>query len=242
MTKKESNSEQIWLIAFLIVHATLLGKLGGDVSKIFGLNSILTSAILGGIGTIIGYVLHQFLKKASKASKIISLVVFFFAFGVVAKILLIQLSTEWQEQKIGTISFINPSKLELQSDQIPKGTSHVYETFEYFTDKKEDRITIFIYSILKVDSINLETTFHGQVEAMLNNIGVEELELFETNIKESEITTRFKYKLNSIELLGFAYMNFQERKLQSITLMPITRTFSNEYIDKMESGILKEQN
>lgn len=246
MSKKENKNEQIWLIAFMIVPSTLLGKLGGDVSKIIGLNSILTSAILGGTGAIIGYGFNQLLKQSSNVLKIVSLVAFFFAFGVVARILLIQpsdeteVSAEWKDQKIGSINFLHPSILELQSDQIPEGTESAYEAFEYYTDKKEDRITIFMRSVLKADSINLETTFHGQVGAMLNNIGAEELELFETESNGTEITTRFNYKLNSVELLGFAYMNFQERQLQSITLMPVTRTYSKEYIIKLESGIHKD--
>ena len=243
MTKKENKSEQIWLIAFMILPSTLLGKLGGDVSKFIGLNTILTSAILGGTGALIGYGFNQLLKNSSSVLKIVSLVAIFIAFGVVAKILLIQpsdeteLSAEWKEQKIGTINFLHPSILELQSDQIPEGTENVYEAIEYYTDNQEDRITIFMRSVLKTDSINLETTFHRQVEAMLNNIGAEELELFETESNGTEITTRFKYILNSIELLGFAYMNFQERQLHSITLMPVTRTFSKEYIDKLKNGI-----
>jgi hypothetical protein len=246
MTKKESNKDQIWLTVFITVPVILLGKLGGDVSKLLGINSILTSALLGGIGALIGYGLRMATEKLSTIIKVSILIGLFVVFGVVVRIFLAPktdeqlLSSEWNEQKIGTISFAYPDELKLSSTSIPEGTESIYSKLEIYSDGGEDRVMSFIYSELLTDSLVLENTFSGSLEAMLKSIGVEDVQLVDSYIDEQEVVSKFSFQRNSKELLGFGYMRLVERQLQSIWLLPVTRTFSEDFLNKFEAKLEPE--
>lgn len=248
MTKKESNKEQIWLSVFTVIPVITLGNLGGDLSKILGLNSIMLSAILGGTGGIVGYGLYFFTKHLNTVIKVSTLIALFAVLGIGVRVLLTQptdeelVDQEWIGQNIGTVSFSSPKELQIQNSEIPANAAHVYETLQIYTDKQDDRITMFMYADLKTDSLILADSFGGSLEGMLNNIGVDDVELLETYNDETEVVTKLKYERNSKELLGFGFMRLSERKLQAIWLMPVTRTFSNEYIDKFKSALLTNEN
>lgn len=240
MTKKESNKEQIWLTVFITVPVILLGKLGGELSNILGINSILTSGLLGGVGALIGFALSRITSTLTTPIKISILVALFVVFGVVVRIFLAPktdeqlVNSDWNEQKIGTVTFQYPIELKLTSSSIPEGAEQVYSKLEIYSDNGEDRGMSFIYSEILTDSLKLEDAFGGSLEAMLKSIGVEDVELVDSYIDEQEVVSKFRFQRNSKELLGFGYMRLAERQLQSAWLLPVTRTFSEEFLDKFE--------
>jgi len=244
MTEKESNKDQIWLTVFTVLPAVLLGNLGGDLSKTIGVNNILSSAILGGSGAMVGFGLNQLMKDRSTQLKVVVLLVFFVTIGVAARILLSDktdeqlISEDWIIQKIGTISFESPTKLSLQTSKVPDGTELFYSSLEIFTDNNEERLTTFINAQILVDTLDLASSFGGSLEAMVTNIGVTEVELLDDHYMDSEkVIAKFTFQLNNVDVIGFGYMRLEGRILQSLWLMPIRKGYSLDYLDKFERGI-----
>ncbi|SHJ94523.1 hypothetical protein SAMN04488028_102240 [Reichenbachiella agariperforans] len=235
------------MTVFTVIPAVMLGNLGGDLSRTLGLNSTLLSAILGGMGGMIGYGLYFFTKHLNTAIKISILVALFAMLAVGIRVILAQptdkelIEQEWINQKIGTINFESPSKLKLASASIPQGTEQFYGSLEVYTDENNDRTTSFMNAKILVDTLNLAESFGGSLEGMLNNIGITEVELLEDHYMDSEeVVAKFKFQLDEQEVIGFGYMRNVGRTLQSIWLMPIKQGFSLEYIDKFELAIEPE--
>jgi len=236
------------MTVFAVLPATLLGQLGGDLSKLVGINSILLSAILGGIGGLAGLGTNKLAKDWSTPIKVTTLVAFFVVFGVLIRILLAPKTDEqlvaqdWVGQQIGGLHFESPSKLSLTSSTVPEATSNFYKSLEVYTDGNEDRLVMFLNSEILVDTLDLVDSFSGSLDGMLNNMGVTEMELLDDHyMDDEEIAAKFSFQVGNKEVVGFGYMRNVGRQLQSIWLMPVKRGFSIEFIDRLQTSIVPEQ-
>ena len=206
---------------------------------------LLYSALFGGIGAVLGYGIYYFVKEKSKGFKIAS-AAGLFAIGVIALYLAVSkptdneiLNREWLTQTIGEVQFDSPEKLTLQTAEIPEATEWFYKDLKMYSDRNNERLTTFMDSRVKVDTLSIADAYSSALEGMLkkHNVKPEELKLETFSANEEEISAMFTFNLNGEMVNGYGHMFKKGEVLSSIWLMPIKRGFSKEYIEEFESGI-----
>jgi len=240
------NSEQIWMIVFIVLPTTLIANLGSEFAPETQM-SVLYSGLFGGLGGLFGFLLHSLTKNKTAVIKSITLVLTVVILGFTIRTITAKptdeqlISTDWTQQQIGSISFESPTKLNLTTSSIPEGTEQFYNSLEVYTDGNNDRLTSFINATILLDTLDLANSFGESLEGMLNNIGITEVELLDNHYMDTEeVASKFKFRINDEEVIGFGYMRNVGRTLQSIWLLPIKQGFSLEYIDKFENSIVTE--
>ncbi|UII20499.1 hypothetical protein [Fulvivirga ligni] len=119
---KEIKNDQLWLTLFTVIPVVSASNLGRELSLLLGINSILVSAIVGGVGGAIGFGLYQFTKESSMIAGVLTLLALFIS--IIMLIIIIDspredkaiINEEWESQQIGTLIFISTDRLELQTN------------------------------------------------------------------------------------------------------------------------------
>ncbi len=245
--KKKIDENQIWLMTMVIIPLIVSINLGTVLTNDSNY-SILYSGLFGGISGLIGFGAFYLTKNSSRLIKGVTTIAIFSA-GVSLAILIQQKPTEkqlleqqWITQKIGTIEFDSPSKLELKSNKIPDGVKSFYSELKLYTDEEKDRTTSFINSKINADSVVIENSFIGALNGMLQNLDVDindvQFEVF-TNDAE-EFSAMFSFELNGKTVHGYGFMYHSNDELDSIWLMPLSNGFSVDYIKSFDSSVLPD--
>lgn len=247
MTKNKEREEQIWLSVMLMVPVIVGGSIGGEVTSNSGL-SMLYAGLYGGLGGAIGYGAYFFCKNKGFLAKLTAAVALIAVSGI-ALFLLISVPSdeefidqEWVLQRIGTIEFETPVELQLDSDEVPEQVKFFYEELKIYSDGDNERITSFIQAKTTTDTMAIERSFSGGLEGMLGkmNVDLDGVEIEFLVADEEEISAIFDFDLNGKRMKGFGFMFKKGKVLDALWLLPLKRSFSEEYIENFELGILPD--
>jgi len=156
------EKQDIWGIIILVVPFFLVREIGSlflDSSD----NTIIYSALFGGIGALIGFLLQKLVSGKNQAIKIITLaIVVILGFGAMFLLKPDKQSDEtlsdieWKTQTIGKIEFDTPRILTSISGSILEEAKPLYNKLNIYTDEEDNgRVTIFNESELKEDTLGL---------------------------------------------------------------------------------------
>ncbi|SFT39440.1 hypothetical protein SAMN05216474_0313 [Lishizhenia tianjinensis] len=233
----KKQSKEIWLMSFILLPVVIAQVIGND----FGNSTMETFAwqvLFSFVGTLLGFGTHQWVKKKSTSTKVGALI------GMLTIILIPLLAftpslsdeelleQDWLEQKIGQFEFESPTQLTLYSSVVPAGLENLYTELNMYTDNEDSRTISVIQSKVKTDTLLVEDAFLGSLEGMLTRmvVDLETLTLYDLFMDEEEISTSYSYVSKGDTLRGFGLMFKYPGALESIWLLPQTRTFSNEFI------------
>lgn len=249
--KKQFDAEQIWFGMMVLMPMVVLTRLAGEVTDSGGLE-MLYSGLFGGIGGGMGALAYYLSKGKGTAIKLIATTVLIAVVGLVFYLIITQWKTdvsstdevlleqEWITQRIGHIEFETPIKLVLESEEIPEEAFPFIKELNTYSDNNPERSTLFIQSILKQDTQQIETNFFGSLNGMLGAIGVDmsEVKLRVLWADEQDLSVAFKFERNNDSLGGYGYMLKRGFILESVWLMPAEKGFSDEYVDAFEFRIM----
>lgn len=245
--KKKLDEEQIWTMVMTVLPVVMLMNAGNELTDDSGIR-VLYAGVFGGIGGLIGFSINYLTKDKSRFIKILAslsiiiicgLTIYFLSSKPTDKEILKQ---EWETQKIGKIEFDYPTKLKLQSSEIPESVKWFYSDLKLYSDGGNDRIASFLKTKISIDTLSIENAYSYQLEGMLKKMQVEienvQLDVFLAD--EEEISSMFSYDLNGKQVNGYGFMYMYKNSLESIWLMPINQGFSKDYIEEFEAGIIPE--
>lgn len=247
------EKDQYWTIGFMIVIIITLNQYRLDVQMALGCSSVLASGLLGAVGGALGALIAKGLEEFEPWWRILAL--FLVVGGIIATFSLWAQSKEdsaivqqaWHKQEIGDMIFETPAPLTLISEQIPENTAGFYGSVELYAnanleDNNYDRLIFAINSELLLDSIDLLESFVGSLESGLENIDFSSFKLLEEHSyqEKDEILSRFVIEVDGelLQGMGFAWHQARQRTLQSLWLVPVSRGFSDVFIEKVESSIV----
>ncbi|MER2998904.1 hypothetical protein [Pontibacter populi] len=239
-----NKDEQIWRGIFLVVPA-ILGYNMADAMAADDKMEILYAALFGGVGALVGAGIYYLVKEKGKGLKTAS-AAGLFAVGILALYLVTSQPTdeeilkgEWVTQTIGEVQFDSPEKLTLRTSEIPESTRWFYKQLKMYSDGNNDRLTAFMDSRIKADTLSIVDAYASALEGLLkkHNVSPERLKLETFSSDEEEISAMYTFDLKGERVNGYGHMFKKGEVLESIWLMPITRGFSREYIEEFEAGI-----
>lgn len=128
------------------------------------------------------------------------------------------LEQDWITQKIGEIEFDSPTKLSLQTSEIPASAKLFYSEMNLFLDEGSERITSFLQTKILTDALLIEDACSGALEGMLQKmkINMEDVELEVFIADEEEVSSMFSFNLNGVKVNGYGFMYMNENTLESI--------------------------
>ena len=243
--KKKLDENQIWAIAMTVIPVAILMNAGNELTDDSGMR-VLYGGIFGAIGGVIGFAANQLTKDKNRLVKILTTALIVLGCGLTIFFLTSKptdaelLDKVWTTQKIGMIEFDSPTKLELQTSEVPESVKWFYSEMQLYTDGGTDRLTSFMKTKILIDTLSIENAYTGALEGMLNNLEVNmdkvELEVFDAD--EEEISSMFSFELNGQIVNGYGFMHMNKDRLESIWLMPLKRDFSEDYIEAFDAGII----
>lgn len=245
--KNKLKEDQIWLGIFCLSAITILSQAGKEFAD-NGIMQMVYAGIFGGIGGLIGSFANHLTKGKSTLTKILASLLIVFSCSLFLYFISRTetdeeiLKKEWAEQKIGMLEFDSPSNLKLESIEIPDTLNTFYKDIKIYTDGQNDRITTFIKAKIKPDSISVVDAYSGALEKMLSKlqVNIDDVELEVYSADENEVSSMFTFDLNGQKVNGYGCMFYYKDRLESLWLMPITRGFSQEYIEEFELGIFPD--
>lgn len=243
--KKKLDENQIWTMVMTVLPVVILMNAGNELTDDSGMR-VLYAGVFGGIGGLIGFVANYLTKDKSRLMKILTSVLIVLSCGLTIFFLESEptdaeiLNKEWTTQKIGLIEFDSPTKVELQSSEIPESVKWFYSEMSLYSDEGKDRLTSFMKTKILIDTLTIDNAYSGALEGMLNKLDVNmdnvELEVFGAD--EEEVSSMFSFELNGEKVNGYGFMYMNNDRLESIWLMPLKRGFSKDYIEEFEAGIM----
>lgn len=245
--KKKLNKNQIWTVVMAVLPAVILMNAGNELTDDRGIR-VLYAGVFGGIGGLIGFAANYLTKDKSRLVKILTSILIVVSCGLTLFFISPEvtdseiLDQEWITQRIGMIEFDAPTKLKLQSSEIPESLKGFYSKINLYQDERTDRITSFIETKILIDTLSIENLFSGALEGMLNKLEVnlDELEIEVFTADEEEISAMFSFELNRKKVNGYGFMCMNKGRLESIWLMPLKNGFSKAYIEEFEFGIIPD--
>jgi uncharacterized membrane protein YczE len=174
--KKKLGENQIWTMVMTVLPVVILMNGGNELTDDGGMR-VLYAAVLGGIGGVIGFAANYLTKDKNRLVKIMTSVLIVLGCGLTLFFLSSKpsdsdiLDDEWITQKIGMIEFASPTKLELQTSEIPESVKWFYSEINLYSDGGTDRITSFMESKILIDTLTIENAYSGALEGMLNKLG-----------------------------------------------------------------------
>lgn len=245
--KKKLDENQIWTTVMTVLPVVILMNAGNELTDDSGIR-VLYAGVFGVIGGLIGFVANYLTKDKNRLVKILTSILIVLSCGLTlfflsskptdAKIL----DEEWTTQKIGMIEFDSPTKLELQTSEIPKSVKWFYSELNLYSDEGKDRITSFMETKILIDTLTIENAYSGALEGILNkfDVNMDEVELEVFGAYEEEVSSMFSFELNGKKVNGYGFMYMNKGRLESIWLMPLKRGFSKDYIEEFEAGIIPD--
>ncbi len=243
--KKKLDENQIWTMVMTVLPVVILMNAGNEFTDDSGMR-VLYAGVFGGIGGVIGFVVNYLTKDKSRLMKILTSVLIVLSCGLTIFFLESEptdaeiLNKEWTTQKVGLIEFDSPTKVELQSSEIPESVKWFYSEMSLYSDEGKDRLTSFMKTKILIDTLTIDNAYSGALEGMLNKLDVNmdnvELEVFGAD--EEEVSSMFSFELNGEKVNGYGFMYMNNDRLESIWLMPLKRGFSKDYIEEFEAGIM----
>ena len=245
--KKKLVENQIWTMVMIVFPVVILMQAGNEMTDIYGMR-ILFAGAFGGIGGLIGFSANYLTKDKNRIVKILASILIVLSCGLSLYLLSSKptdaeiLDKEWITQKIGMIEFDSPTKLELQTSEIPESVKWFYSEMNLYSDKGTDRITTFMESKIFIDTITVENAYSGALEGMLNklNVNMDDLELEVFSASKEEISSMFSFDLHGKKVYGYGFMLKNKDKLESIWLMPLKRAYSKDYIKEFDAKIITD--
>lgn len=248
MTEKEKSDEnQIWTTVMTVLPVVILMNAANELTDDSGMR-VLYAGAFGGIGGLIGFAANYVTKDKNRLVKILTAVLIALSCGLTLFFLSSKptdaeiLDKEWITQKIGMIEFDVPTKLELQTSEIPESVKWFYSEMNLYSDEGTDRITSFMETKILIDTLIIENSYLGVLEGMLNKLDVnmDEVELEVFGADEEKVSSMFSFELNGKKVNGYGFMCMNKGRLESIWLMPLKRGFSKDYIEEFEGGIIPD--
>lgn len=237
MTNKDENPQQIAPVevALLIGPAVALFFLTGDLFP----ESLAYPALGAMAGVGLGKGASFLVRNQSKLVKTLT------AVGLIAGILGITaliaptatdaqlIEQEWVEQSIGLIEFETPAPLEQISIDIPDSISSIVNKMNAYSDSQEGRMTYLVDYEFKTDTLSLEKGFAGALQFMMNRHGdnAQGLQVEDSYQDEEEIFGTIAFELDGKPVTGYCHAVKDSNAFTIILLIPITRGFSEEYVD-----------
>jgi hypothetical protein len=245
--KKKLDENQIWTMVMTVLPVVILMNAGNELTNDSGMR-VLYAGAFGGIGGLIGFAANYLTKDKNRLMKILTSVLIGLCCGLTLFFLSSKptdaeiLDKEWTTQKIGMIEFDSPTKLELQTSEIPESVKWFYSKMNLYSDEGTDRITSFMESKILIDTLTIENAYSGALEGILNklNVNMDEVELEVFGADEEEVSSMFSFDLNGKKVNGYGFMYMNKDKLESIWLMPLKRGYSKGYIEEFEAGIIPD--
>jgi hypothetical protein len=245
--KKKLDENQIWTTVMTVLPVVILMNAGNELTDDSGMR-VLYAGAFGGIGGLIGFAANYLTKDKNRLVKILTSILIVLSCGLTLFFLSSKptdaeiLDEEWTTQKIGMIEFDSPTKLELQTSEIPESVKWFYSELNLYSDEGKDRITSFMETKILIDTLTIENAYSGALEGMLNkfDVNMDEVELEVFRADEEEVSSMFSFELNRKKVNGYGFMYMNKGRLESIWLMPLKRGFSKDYIEEFEAGIIPD--
>jgi len=248
MTKKNKLDEhQIWAMVMMILPVVILMNAGNELTDDSGMQ-VVYAGVFGGLGGLIGFAASYLTKDKNRVAKIFATVSLITISGLIIYLLSSKstdtdiLKQEWITQKIGEIEFDSPTKLELQTSEIPESVKWFYSEMNLYSDQGSERITLFLQTKILIDTLSIENAYSGALEEMIKRIKVsmEDVALEVFGVDEEEVSSMFSFNINGLRVNGYGYMYMNANTLESIWLMPLKRGFSKDYIEEFETRIIPD--
>lgn len=233
------------MYATIIFPIMLLMRIGSELSEDI-INSTLFGTLFGGIGGLIGFTGYYIAKSKARIFKIVSSITVLIISIAILVISLPSSKTDqeiikqdWISHKLGDIEFESPKKLTLLNNEVPASINWFYKELSIYSDDNDERLTSFIKSKITVDTFKIEDAFSVTIDQMLKSAheNFENFELDVFNMDSNEISSMFSFTVNQQKMNGYGYMFKNDKKLESIWLIPLLKGFSKEYIEEFEAGI-----
>ncbi len=238
MTLKKEEKIDFWKLIFILIPATLFGK----ITNLFIDKNIAYAVAFTFLGIGLGYLLYFLSKSKSLTIKIICLaILLIIPFSAIILSDKTQTEKEWIVQNIDDIEFSSPFKVKLIDSEIPDDLKEDYNKLNIYSDNKEDKLTI-IYSIEIADNeIKIESYFNEYLESFkkgipdLKNI---EVEKSENKNSENNFTAKLKFiKSNTKPLNGFSRLIKRNNSINLFWLIPLSKGYPEKYIEKFNKSI-----
>lgn len=243
MANKPENPKQTipWDLIIILCPTILLSLLAGELFT----ESLIYSALGAMVGTGLGLGTSFLVKNQSTLVKTLA------AVGLIAGILGITaliaptatdaqlIEQEWVEQSIGLLEFETPVPLEQISIDIPDSISSFVNKMDAYSDNQEGRMTYLVDYEFNTDTLSLEKGFTGALQFMMNGHGdnAQNLQFEDSYQDEEEILGTIAFELDGKPVTGYAHAAKDSNAFTIILLIPITRGFSEEYIDWFSDSV-----
>jgi hypothetical protein len=245
--KKKLDENQIWTTVMTVLPVVILMNAGNELTDDGGMR-VLYAGVFGGIGGLVGFTANHLTKDKKRLTKILTSVLILLSCGLTIFFLTSKpsdaeiLDKEWITQKIGMIEFDSPTKLELQTSEVPESVKWFYSEMNLYSDEGTERLTSFIKTKILIDTLTIENAYSGALEGMLNklNVNIDKVELEVFVADEEEVSSMFSFELNGKKVNGYGFMYMNKDRLESIWLMPLKRGYSKDYIEEFEARIIPD--
>lgn len=245
--KKKLDENQIWTMVMTVLPVVILMNAGNELTNDNGMRG-LYAGVLGGIGGLIGFAANYLTKDNTRVVKTLTSVAIIVTCGLTIFFLSSKptdteiLRQEWVTQRIGMVEFDSPTKLKLQTSDVPESVKWFYSEMNLYSDNGNERITSFLKTKILIDTLSIEDAYSSSLEGMLQKmkVNIEDVELEVYGADGEEVSAMFSFILNGIKVNGYGFMYMNENALESIWLMPLKRGFSIDYIEEFEAGIFPE--
>ncbi len=242
MANKSENPQQTmpWDLIFILCPTILLSLLAKELfARELFTGSLIYSALGAIVGGGIGLGASFLVKNQSNLVKTLA------AVGLIAGILGIAvliaptatdaqlIEQEWVEQSIGLLEFETPIPLEQISIDIPDSISSFVNKMNAYSDNQEGRVTYLVDYEFKTDTLSLEKGFAGALQFMMDRHAdnAQNLQVEDSYQDEEEIFGTIAFELDGKPVKGYGHAVKDSNAFTIIWLFPITRGFSEEYID-----------
>ena len=240
----ESNhKDQIWLTLFTFLPALSLSFVAKEIAE-SGWERILYSAILCGLGGMVGYAIYYFTRNFSSSIRVLAILILFLIPLLGISLIKVNpsdaelIEQEWITQQLGNLEFEAPEKLVESNLVLPDSLTRYYSNYLIYADEETDRLTYYVSFDLTIDTLSREEIFSTLLSTMLSKLHTDittiESELFSND--ENELSLSFSIKPDE-NLYGFGYMTQTENHYETLWLIPNERGFSEEYIEEFYYGI-----
>lgn len=243
MTNKSENPQQTgpWETAFVVGPVVSLYFLARELFP----ESLVYGALGAMVGTGLGLGASFLVRNQSKLVKTLA------AVGLIVGILGITaliaptatdaqlIEQEWVEQSIGLLEFETPIPLEQISIDIPDSISSFVNKMNAYSDNQEGRMTYLVDYEFKTDTLSLEKGFAGALQFMMDRHGdnAQNLQFEDSYQDEEEIFGTISFELDGKPVKGYGHAVKDSNAFTTIWLFPITRGFSEDYVDWFSDSV-----
>lgn len=240
MSEKQTNNK--FLYPFLFLPAISMYFIG----KLLFPNGILGAGILMATGGIIGFWTHQLI--ASKKNLIKTLVLILILVLCFTPLLWIKTTQQKNTsntsnlltQNIGDLIFNTPKKLSFRRDEFTDSTSFSFDKRIFYTTRDTTQKIIYFKGLHSNDSIAIDSILYYSLEALCKHyqLNIEQVSL----IYLTKTTQNISANINvNGDLLGYVYFKTYPKWIESLWLLPISKTFTQDFISQFKTSIHTKQ-